>query len=62
MSDSRFRKIYDMLIEELRAEQKFDEMCRVCEASYWLGDGVHPTAAGHELITRTLLETVKKDI
>jgi lysophospholipase L1-like esterase len=112
--DERYRKVYDLLIEEIKAElpdvkiyilepfvlrgtgteehweefdrevcmrakgakwiaekhglpfielqSRFDEMCKVCEASYWLGDGVHPTAAGHELIARALLETVKKDI
>lgn len=114
VSDDRFRKVYDMLIEELKAElpdvkiyilepfvlrgtatderwedfdrevrlraksakwiaekhglpfiplqYKFDALCAVCEPSYWLKDGVHPTAAGHELIARSLLETVKKDI
>ena len=114
VADGRFRKVYDMLIEEIKAElpeikiyilepfvlngtgtqehweefdrevrlraksakwvaekhglpfvslqDKFDAACEKCEASYWLGDGVHPTAAGHELIARALLETVKKDI
>ena len=114
VSDERFRKVYDLLIEELKAElpdlkiyilepfvlrasatedrwedfdrevrlraksalwiaekhglpfvalqDKFDAACEKCEPSYWLGDGVHPTAAGHELIARALLETMKKDI
>lgn len=114
VADGRYRKVYDMLIEELKAElpdvkiyilepfvlcgagtqehweefdrevrlraksakwiaekyglpfvslqDKFDAACEKCEASYWLRDGVHPTAAGHELIARALLETVKKDI
>lgn len=112
--DERFRKVYDLLIEELKAElpelkiyilepfvlrasateehweefdretrlraksakwvaekhglpfvslqDKFDAACEKCEPSYWLGDGVHPTAAGHELIARALMEAVKKDI
>lgn len=30
----------------------FDEMARETSASHWLMDGVHPTAAGHELIKR----------
>lgn len=30
------------------------------ENGYWLMDGVHPTAAGHELIKRAWLETFKK--
>ena len=114
VSDERFRKVYHLLIEELKAElpelkiyilepfvlrgtateerwedfdrevrlraksarwiaekynlpfvalqDKFDAACEKCEPAYWLGDGVHPTAAGHELIARALLETVKKDI
>lgn len=114
VSDDKYRRVYDMLIEEIKAElpdikiyilepfvlkgtateahweefdrevrlraksakwiaekhnlpfvplqDKFDMLCEKCEASYWLGDGVHPTAAGHELIARSLLEAVKKDI
>jgi len=114
VSDERYFKVYDLLIEELRAElpdtkiyilepfvlkgkgteehweefdreirlragsarriaekygltfiplqEKFDAMCEKCEVSYWLWDGVHPTAAGHELIARALVEAVKKDI
>jgi len=112
--DERYRKVYDLLIEELLAElpdvkiyilepfvlpgtatearwedfsrevplraksakqiaekynltfvplqDKFDAAARVCEPSYWLRDGVHPTSAGHELIARALLQAVKKDI
>lgn len=33
-------------------QDKFDEALQVAPASYWLMDGVHPTAAGHELIKR----------
>jgi len=29
------------------------------EMGYWLSDGVHPTFAGHELITRKWLEAFK---
>ncbi len=29
---------------------KFDKACEKAEASYWLVDGVHPTAAGHAII------------
>lgn len=43
-------------------QEKLDALCEVCPASYWLRDGVHPTAAGHELIARELLKAVKKDI
>lgn len=36
----------------------FDEACKRADAAYWLWDGVHPTAAGHELIARQWLKTV----
>ena len=114
VSDERYRKVYDLLIEELKAElpdtkiyilepfvlkgtgteahweefdrevrlraksakwiaekhnltfvplqEQFDAMCEKCDVPYWLWDGVHPTAAGHELIARALLAEVKKDI
>jgi len=31
---------------------KFDEAAKLAPARYWSADGVHPTAKGHELITR----------
>ena len=33
-------------------QERFNKLCKVREASYWLWDGVHPTAAGHEVIAR----------
>lgn len=33
-------------------QDKFDEACKSAPAEYWLGDGVHPTQMGHELIKR----------
>ena len=33
----------------------FDKLCESAPASYWLGDGVHPTQAGHTLIKRAWL-------
>ena len=41
-------------------QDQFDQMCEKCEVSYWLWDGVHPTAAGHELIARALIKEVKE--
>lgn len=35
-------------------QEKFDAACELAEPSYWLHDGVHPTAMGHELIAREL--------
>jgi lysophospholipase L1-like esterase len=36
----------------------FDDACSRADAAYWLWDGVHPTAAGHELIAKQWLQTV----
>lgn len=43
-------------------QEKLDAMCAVCESTYWLGDGVHPTAAGHELIARALTAAIERDV
>ena len=37
-------------------QKAFDEACKLAGADWWLADGVHPTAAGHELITREWLK------
>lgn len=37
-------------------QEKFDEATKLAEATYWLGDGVHPTPKGHELIKREWLK------
>lgn len=34
----------------------FDEACKLADPAYWLHDGVHPTAMGHELIAREWLK------
>ena len=36
-------------------QEKLDEAALKAENTYWLGDGVHPTAMGHELIKREWL-------
>ena len=35
-------------------QAQFDEACEKAPADYWLLDGVHPSAMGHELIARAL--------
>lgn len=43
--------------------EKFDEAAKKAPDAYWLADGVHPTAMGHELIKREWLkafETLEK--
>jgi lysophospholipase L1-like esterase len=40
----------------------FDKACKKAPADYWIWDGVHPTVAGHELITRKWLKMAKKRV
>lgn len=40
-------------------QQKFEEACRLAAPEYWLYDGVHPTAMGHELIAREWLKAFR---
>lgn len=37
-------------------QDEFDKAAENTENNYWLGDGVHPTAMGHELIKREWLK------
>ena len=41
----------------IRLQHLFDEACEKAPAEYWLHDGVHPTAAGHEIIAREWTKT-----
>ncbi len=43
-------------------QQVFNKACEKASADYWIWDGVHPTVAGHELMTREWLEQVQKRI
>lgn len=36
--------------------EKFDEAAKQAPNDYWLEDGVHPTAMGHEIIKREWIE------
>lgn len=45
---------YGLVYVELQS--KFDELAQKAENQYWLGDGVHPTAMGHEMIKREWLK------
>lgn len=40
--------------------EKFDEAAKVAPVTHWTAEGVHPTAAGHELIKRAWIEGFKK--
>ncbi|MBO5858040.1 MAG: SGNH/GDSL hydrolase family protein [Clostridia bacterium] len=41
-------------------QDKFDELSKVAKPTYWLIDGVHPSAAGHEIIAKALSEEFEK--
>lgn len=55
------RKIADKYnLPLIELQPAFDKACEKAEPSYWTGDGVHPTAFGHELIKNLWLETFEK--
>jgi lysophospholipase L1-like esterase len=53
----RVAEKFDLPFIELQAG--FDSLCESAPASYWLADGVHPTAMGHCFIKDKWLETFK---
>ena len=40
-------------------QEKFNKLCEKAPANYWLGDGVHPTEAGHEFIKNEWIKAFK---
>ena len=40
-------------------QEKFDEAAKKAPNDYWLYDGVHPTASGHEIIKREWVKAFK---
>lgn len=43
----------------LPLQSMFDEACEKAPMEYWLGDGVHPTAAGHNLISKAWIKATE---
>ena len=41
-------------------QDKFDKLSKNTETTYWLADGVHPTAAGHGVIAKAVSEEFDK--
>ena len=41
-------------------QEKLDSAVENGDTEYWLSDGVHPTAAGHELIKEALVEAIDR--
>ncbi len=54
----RIAEKYNLPLIELQLA--FDKACEKAEPAYWTGDGVHPTAYGHELIKNLWLEAFEK--
>ena len=48
---------YDLVFVPL--QEGFDELCRKAPATYWLGDGVHPTTMGHEFIKNAWMKAFR---
>ena len=46
----------------LPLQEMFDNATEIQPAPYWLGDGVHPTPAGHQLIADKWLETFESEV
>ncbi len=62
---NNYQSIVRQLADEYQAvfvelQKPLDEACKRAEPTYWANDGVHPTAAGHELIANAWLDTVNK--
>ena len=53
----RVAEKYDLKFVPL--QEKFDQMLDLMPAEYWLGDGVHPTSMGHELIKREWIKAFR---
>lgn len=49
---------FELPLVELQAG--FDELSKTCPSTYWLADGVHPTAMGHCFIKNQWIEAFKK--
>lgn len=46
----------------LPLQEMFNDACALAPADYWIGDGVHPTVAGHKLIADTWMQTFEEKI
>jgi lysophospholipase L1-like esterase len=42
-------------------QEAFNDATKRADAAYWLWDGVHPTAAGHDLIAKEWLKNIEKN-
>lgn len=59
------REIVRKLSQEFKTlfvplQQVFNEACLIAPPLYWLGDGVHPTLAGHRLMAKAWIDAVMR--
>lgn len=57
-ASKRIAEKYNLIFVPL--QEMFNQACQKAEPSYWLQDGVHPTAMGHNLITKEWLKAFEK--
>ncbi len=55
----KIAKKHDLVFVPL--QEKFDQAQQLAPADYWLADGVHPTAMGHEIIKREWMKAFEKN-
>lgn len=60
---SRLQEVTKMVAEENNAifvplQKKFESLCKIREAEYWIWDGIHPTVCGHQVIAEQWLKYV----
>jgi lysophospholipase L1-like esterase len=61
---SEYQTVVRRLAEEYQAlfvplQKPLDDACSRGDAAFWLRDGVHPTSAGHELISNVWIDVVQ---
>ena len=58
MVSKKIAQKYNLPLVEL--QPAFDEACKKASPDYWTGDGVHPTACGHEIIKKLWLKAFEE--
>ena len=59
------QELLPAIAEEYKAvyvplQDRFNELAKVREPSYWMWDGIHPTTAGHEILSREWMKGFMK--
>jgi len=49
----------DLNLQFFPLQKPFENVVSKASVEYWIWDGIHPTPAGHELITREWIRQVK---